>query len=66
MCMLPALLHRAGTEKYVDRGIIPRTISMLFNEFSRRSDYTFQVSHGSAVSHGGTYPRRGRVSIIGR
>jgi hypothetical protein len=34
---------RAGTEKYVDRGIIPRTISMLFNEFSRRSDYTFQV-----------------------
>jgi hypothetical protein len=33
----------AGTEKYVDRGIIPRTISMLFNEFSKRTDHTFQV-----------------------
>ena len=48
----------AGTEKYVDRGIIPRTISMLFNEFSKRTDHTFQVRNlisptgpGATVAH---------------
>lgn len=32
-----------GTEKYSDRGIIPRSISMLFNEFRNRTDVQFKV-----------------------
>lgn len=30
-----------GSERYVDRGIIPRTISMLFSEFKSRTDTQF-------------------------
>ncbi|KAJ1473474.1 Kif6 type kinesin-like protein, partial [Baffinella frigidus] len=32
-----------GPERYDDRGIIPRTLSMLFGEFKRRSDYQYQA-----------------------
>ena len=32
-----------GVERYVDRGIIPRSISAIFGEVSKRSDYQFQV-----------------------
>lgn len=32
-----------GAERYVDRGIIPRTLSYLFEEFSNRSDTQFKV-----------------------
>ena len=32
-----------GTERYVDRGIIPRTLSMIFNEFSKRTEYDYKV-----------------------
>lgn len=33
-----------GAERYVDRGVIPRTISSIFKELSNRSDHTYQVS----------------------
>ena len=32
-----------GTDCYADRGIIPRALSMLFNEFKRRIDFSYQV-----------------------
>jgi hypothetical protein len=32
-----------GTDCYADRGIIPRALSMLFNEFKRRSDFSYQA-----------------------
>jgi kinesin family protein 6/9 len=32
-----------GAEKYIDRGIIPRTLSWLFNEFKQRSDAQFNM-----------------------
>ena len=32
-----------GVERYVDRGIIPRSISAIFAEVSKRSDYQFSV-----------------------
>lgn len=32
-----------GAERYVDRGVIPRTISSIFKELSTRSNYTYQV-----------------------
>eukprot|EP00878_Enallax_costatus_P046148 GHUV01055775.1.p1 GENE.GHUV01055775.1~~GHUV01055775.1.p1 ORF type:complete len:202 (+),score=55.82 GHUV01055775.1:502-1107(+) len=32
-----------GAERYVDRGIIPRTIAAIFSETSKRADYTCQV-----------------------
>ena len=32
-----------GPERYEDRGIIPRTLSHLFSEFRRRSDYSYQM-----------------------
>lgn len=32
-----------GPEKYEDRGIIPRTLSHIFNEFRKRSDYSYQM-----------------------
>lgn len=37
-----------GAERYVDRGVIPRTISSIFRELSSRSGYTYQVCPGSA------------------
>jgi hypothetical protein len=33
-----------GTDCYADRGIIPRALSMLFNEFKRRSDFSYQAA----------------------
>ena len=33
-----------GPERYVDRGIIPRSISLIFSEVAKRSDYTYTVS----------------------
>lgn len=33
-----------GPERYVDRGIIPRTISAIYSEAAKRGDYSFQVS----------------------
>ncbi len=32
-----------GPERYVDRGIIPRTISAIFGELQKRSDYQYEV-----------------------
>lgn len=32
-----------GPEKYEDRGIIPRVLSHIFNEFKRRSDWSYQA-----------------------
>eukprot|EP00877_Chromochloris_zofingiensis_P015099 jgi/Chrzof1/9843/Cz04g18020.t1 len=32
-----------GPERYVDRGIIPRTISAIYSEAAKRGDYSFQV-----------------------
>lgn len=32
-----------GAERYVDRGLIPRAISLMYSEMSRRSDYSFAV-----------------------
>jgi kinesin family protein 6/9 len=32
-----------GPEKYEDRGIIPRTLSHIFNEFRKRSDFSYQM-----------------------
>ena len=32
-----------GPEKYADRGIIPRTLSHIYNELRRRSDYSYQI-----------------------
>lgn len=32
-----------GPERYVDRGIIPRSISTIFNEIAKRSDYQYTV-----------------------
>ena len=32
-----------GAERYADRGVIPRTISYIFNEFSKRNTYQYKV-----------------------
>ena len=32
-----------GPEKYADRGIIPRSISMLFGEFRKKTDTQFKM-----------------------
>jgi len=32
-----------GPEKYEDRGIIPRSLSALFNQFKKRTDYNYSV-----------------------
>ncbi len=32
-----------GPEKYADRGIIPRSISLIFNEFRKRADMQFKM-----------------------
>jgi kinesin family protein 6/9 len=32
-----------GAERYVDRGIIPRTISYIFNEISKRNTHQYKV-----------------------
>lgn len=32
-----------GPERYVDRGIIPRSISLVFAELAKRSDYQYMV-----------------------
>ena len=39
-----------GAERYVDRGIIPRSLSMLFSEAAKRTDTTFQFNI-SCVKH---------------
>ena len=41
LCMLHQMT--GGVERYVDRGIIPRSISAIFAEVSKRSDYQFSV-----------------------
>eukprot|EP00961_Rhodomonas_salina_P280627 3790689-Rhodomonas_salina.1 len=41
-----------GPEKYEDRGIIPRVLSHIFNEFKRRSDWSYQVRPLLAVAYG--------------
>lgn len=33
-----------GAERYVDRGIIPRAISLIYSEVAKRSDSTYSVS----------------------
>ncbi len=33
-----------GAERYVDRGIIPRTLSYIFNETKKRTDAFYKVS----------------------
>ena len=33
-----------GPERYVDRGIIPRSISLVFGEVAKRGDYQYTVS----------------------
>jgi kinesin family member 6/9 len=33
-----------GAERYADRGIIPRTISYIFNEISKRNTYSYKVN----------------------
>jgi kinesin family protein 6/9 len=33
-----------GAERYADRGIIPRTISYIFNEISKRNTYQYKVN----------------------
>ena len=33
-----------GPERYVDRGIIPRSISLVFGELAKRSDYQYMVT----------------------
>ncbi|KAH7281878.1 hypothetical protein KP509_35G000500 [Ceratopteris richardii] len=32
-----------GAERYVDRGIIPRAISLIYSELGNRSDYTYTI-----------------------
>lgn len=32
-----------GAERYVERGIIPRTIACMYSEVAKHADYTFQV-----------------------
>jgi kinesin family protein 6/9 len=32
-----------GAERYVDRGIIPRAISLIYSELGKRSDYTYTI-----------------------
>jgi hypothetical protein len=34
-----------GAERYVDRGIIPRTIACVYSEVAKQAGYTFQVSN---------------------
>ena len=38
-----------GPERYVDRGIIPRSLSLVYNEVAKRSDYQFTVSMCQSV-----------------
>ena len=33
-----------GAERYADRGIIPRTISYIFNEISKRNTFSYKVT----------------------
>lgn len=44
-----------GPERYVDRGIIPRTISAIFSDISKRSDYQFSVR--LSLTQGLPHPR---------
>lgn len=32
-----------SAEHYVDRGLIPRALSLIFSELTKRSDYTYQL-----------------------
>lgn len=32
-----------GAERYIDRGMIPRAISMIFSEITKRTDQSFTV-----------------------
>ena len=32
-----------GAERYVDRGLIPRTLAMIYGEFAKRGDTQFQA-----------------------
>ncbi len=39
-----------GPERYVDRGIIPRSISLVFGEVAKRSDYQYMVRQPHCLS----------------
>ena len=34
-----------GPERYADRGIIPRSISVIFDEIAKRAEFNFLVCH---------------------
>jgi hypothetical protein len=57
-----------GAERYVDRGVIPRTISSIFKELSTRTNFTFQVMLLSCVSPATrasqTYPSQSACSCV--
>lgn len=38
-----------GAERYVDRGIIPRTLACIYSELANRADYNYQVKVASAI-----------------
>jgi kinesin family protein 6/9 len=38
-----------GAERFVDRGVIPRTISSIFKELSSRTGFTYQVRHACTL-----------------
>lgn len=40
-----------GPERYVDRGIIPRSISLVFGEVAKRSDYQYMVWNRFSLSY---------------
>jgi hypothetical protein len=39
-----------GAERYIDRGIIPRTIACVYSEVAKQAGYTFQVSSRAQLS----------------
>ena len=50
-----------GPERYADRGIIPRSISVIFDEIAKRAEFNFLVRHHVAalyenVCSGGPFP----------
>jgi kinesin family protein 6/9 len=39
-----------GAERYADRGVLPRTISYIFNEISKRNTFSYKVREWLALS----------------
>lgn len=50
-----------GTERYVDRGIIPRSIGLIYSELGKRSDCTYTVRHGYPLHGQAGYDRLAAV-----